>query len=508
MILAQPRVGPLLSELLAGLAAVPAAHDRMILGLASDSRELQHGECFFAYPGARGHGGTFIEAAIRAGAVAVVVDVGLNGLGDSINGVPVVKVPDLAARMGTIAARFYGNPSREMRVIGVTGTNGKTSVTHFLAHALTRIEGLGPCALAGTLGSGIPGQLVPAANTTPGPIALQRMMAQFRDRRVRSLAMEVSSHGLEQDRVAGTAFDIAVFTNLSRDHLDYHGSMAAYGAAKKRLFQWPGLKAAVLNLDDPFGQEIATEVSSALRLVGYTLQDNTWSSATMHSLVRGAELIVSSQGLRMQVETPWGAGLLKSPLLGRFNAYNLLAALAVLLDAGAPFDRALESFNTLPPVPGRLERFGSRKGQPSVMVDYAHTPDALAQALKSVREVCAGTLWCVFGCGGERDAGKRPLMGQAAEANADAIIVTTDNPRGEDPLTIIQDILSGIREQGRVQVEPDRAEAIATAIRSAREGDVVLLAGKGHETYQEIAGVRYPFSDRDLVRGILAGAMS
>jgi UDP-N-acetylmuramoyl-L-alanyl-D-glutamate--2,6-diaminopimelate ligase len=504
MILAQPRVGPLLSELLAGLAAVPAAHDRMILGLASDSREIQHGECFFAYPGARGHGGAFIEAAIRAGAVAVVVDAGQNGFGDSINGVPVIRVPDLGARMGIIAGRFFGDPSRAMQVIGVTGTNGKTSVTHFLAHALSRVEGLGPCALAGTLGYGLAGQLTPTANTTPGPIALQRMLAQLRDRRVRSLAMEVSSHGLEQGRVSGTAFDIAVFTNLSRDHLDYHGSMAAYGAAKKRLFHWPGLRAAVLNFDDPLGLEIAAEIPSVVRLLGYSLS----GKESPHALVRGTDLAVTNHGLRMQVETPWGVGLLKSPLLGRFNAYNLLAALAVLLEAGAPLDQALESLSVLPPVPGRLERFGGLSGQPSVVVDYAHTPDALAQALKSVREVCAGTLWCVFGCGGERDAGKRPLMGQAAEANADTIIVTTDNPRGEDPFAIIQTILSGIREQGRVQVEPDRAKAIAAAIRSAREGDVVLVAGKGHETYQEIAGIRHPFSDRDLVRGILAGGMS
>jgi UDP-N-acetylmuramoyl-L-alanyl-D-glutamate--2,6-diaminopimelate ligase len=329
-------------------------------------------------------------------------------------------------------------------------------------------------------------------------------MAEMVDHKTRAVAMEVSSHGLAQGRVSGVAFDIAVFTNLSRDHLDYHGTMEDYGEAKRLLFQSHGLKAAVINLDDSWGREILAGLPAEARVVGYSLDEaRAPEFPSSVPLIEGRLLAMKSEGLTLDIAAPSGCGTLKTPLLGRFNAYNLLAALGVLTELGMPFAEAVSRLSRVSGVPGRLERFG-RRGQSLVVVDYAHTPDGLEQALYALRDVCGGRLWCVFGCGGERDRGKRPLMAQVAEELADRVIVTSDNPRGEDPMAIIEDILAGMRHRERARVEPDRAEAIALALRQASRNDVVLIAGKGHETYQEIAGQRLPFSDREVVCHLLA----
>jgi len=366
----------------------------------------------------------------------------------------------------------------------------------------------GPCGLIGTLGSGPWGQLTPSTTTTPDPISLHRLLAEMRDQKVRSVAMEVSSHGLNQGRISGIRFDIAVFTNLSRDHLDYHGTMADYGEAKRLLFHSDGLKAAVINLDDSWGREILAGLTAEARVQGYSLEDAELQEIPISvPCVQGRLWAMSNEGLTLDITAPAGCGTLKNSLVGRFNAYNLLAALAVLLEVGMPFAEAIEGLSRVSGVPGRLERFGG-EGKPLIVVDYAHTPDGLEKALWALREVCDGQLWCVFGCGGERDPGKRPLMGQVAEELADQVVVTSDNPRGEDPMIIIENILAGLRHRDRAKVEPDRAKAIAETIRKAGKNDVILVAGKGHETYQEIAGRRVPFSDRDVVRGIMAGKVA
>jgi UDP-N-acetylmuramoyl-L-alanyl-D-glutamate--2,6-diaminopimelate ligase len=491
-----------LHELFAGMAAVEPSRDTEIAGLSLDSRAIQHGDCFFACSGTAREGTEFIGDAIRAGAVAVAVDQQVSELSLDPR-IPVVKVRNLKSRLGLIADRFYGSPSHHLRVIGVTGTNGKTSVSHFIAEALSGSPKYGPCGLIGTLGYGLWGALEPPATTTPDSISLHRLMAEMLDHQAHAVAMEVSSHGLAQGRVSGVAFDIAVFTNLSRDHLDYHGTMEDYGETKRLLFQSRGLRAAVINLDDPWGREILAGLPAGTRAVGYSLEEaRSPEFPSSVPLIEGRLLAMRSEGLTMDIVSPAGCGTLKTQLLGRFNAYNLLAALGVLIELGMPFATAIERLSRVSGVPGRLERFGGR-GRPLVVVDYAHTPDGLEQALYALRDVCGGRLWCVFGCGGDRDPGKRPLMAQVAEELADQVIVTSDNPRGEDPMAIIEEILSGMRHRKRVRVEPDRAEAIALAIRQASRNDVVLIAGKGHETYQEIAGQRLPFSDREVVRHLL-----
>ncbi len=490
--------GVRLSELLAGIITYPAAPDRRrVTGLAMDSRQVQAGDCFLACQGTLQHGREYIDQALKLGAGAVLIEADhpLTST-SSIGAVPWIAVPDLRAQAGIIADRFYGHPSAALLVIGVTGTNGKTSISHFIAQAVNDTWRRGPCGVLGTLGYGLLPRLESATTTTPDPITLHRLLAELRDRQARSVVLEVSSHGLEQGRVAGIKFAIAVFTNLGRDHLDYHGSMEAYGQAKLRLFQRPDLRAAVINLDDPFGQAILTELPSGVRVFGYTLGPTAPSGCPA---VGATHLAMSKQGVMMEIVAPSGRGILKSSLLGRFNAYNLLAALAVLLELGIPLDEALERLARVTSVAGRMECL---QRDPWVIVDYAHTPQGLEQALRTLREVCSGRLWCVFGCGGERDSGKRPLMGQVAEALADHLILTTDNPRSEAPAVIVQGILSGIEHKESVCVELDRAKAIEQAILHAHEEDTVLVAGKGHETYQEIRGRRLPFSDSEVVRHI------
>ena len=461
-----------LDELPDALASLP------VRGLANDSRAVQPGDLFIAVPGRRSAGTQHIGQAIARGAAAVLVDASLplpTGLP-----VPVLAVSDLAARQGVIAARFHGEPSRALKVIGITGTNGKTSVSHFLAHCLPR------CAILGTEGNGFPGHLEPATHTTPDALALQAYLARFRDQRARHVAMEVSSHALDQQRVAGVVFDTAVFTNLGHDHLDYHRDLDDYAAAKAGLFASPGLRAAVLNADDPYGARMASALAAGVRTLRYGVQ--------------GGELRGRAQarpaGLLIDIAGDFGRAQFASPLLGEFNLYNLLATLGTLLLADVPFNDAIDKLRALPPVPGRMQAL-RRPGAPLVVIDYAHNPPALESVLTALRAhvPAGGRLWCVFGCGGERDAAKRPVMGAIAARLAERVIVTDDNPRGEDVAAIAAAILAGIPDGAGALLIHDRAAAIRHAIHAADVRDVVLIAGKGAEPYQIVGAERRPFSD-------------
>ena len=489
----------LLSELLPDIAGVPA--DVVITGLVQDSRTLRPGDAFVAIgPIANdmsAHGLRFADEAKAAGAAAILFEP------PAPEDMPVphdaIAVPQLQARIGQIADRFHGSPSRAMTVVGVTGTNGKTSTVQLLAQAWT-LRGLRSGSI-GTLGAGLHGHIVPTGFTTPLVLQLHALLAELRDAGAQVVAMEVSSHALDQGRVDGVHFDVAVFTNLTRDHLDYHGDMAAYGAAKARLLAWPELRVAVINLDDAFGRELRAGLPATTHGIGL-------SSRGAQADIRGENIVLDAAGIAFDLVVGDERFPVQSTLLGRFNIDNLLAvagALHALGDAPAMIAATLAQ---LQPIAGRMNRLGgvaadgSRK--PLVVIDYAHTPDALEQALASLREHAHGRLLCVFGCGGERDRGKRAQMAAIAESNADAVIVTDDNPRNEDGDAIVAEIVAGFAHPQSVAIVRDRAFAIARAIGEAGPGDIVLIAGKGHEPYQEVAGVRHPFDDAQIAAGVLA----
>jgi UDP-N-acetylmuramoyl-L-alanyl-D-glutamate--2,6-diaminopimelate ligase len=480
-----------LSTLLRGMA-VPA-RDQEISDLVQDSREVRPGAAFIACPGRRTHGIEHVAGAVQRGAVAVIWQpaegIELPPLPEHV---VVVPVPSLSAKAGEIAARFFGEPSRALDVVAVTGTNGKTTTAYLLAQAA---EALGRrAAYLGTLGFGRPGALDHAGLTTPDVVSVQRRLAEARDAGARAVGMEVSSHALDQGRIDAVHVDTAVFTNLSRDHLDYHGTMEAYRETKAKLFQRPGLRRAVINLRDAFGNELAGRLDAGVEAVFFSTA-NDIILPRAGGWIRLPELRATTLGLTLHVESSWGGGTLRSPLVGEFNAENLLAVLGVLLGWGVPLQKALMALAGCVAPPGRMESFGGG-AQPLVLVDYAHSPDALAKALSAAREHVRGRLFCVFGCGGDRDPGKRPLMGAIAESLADAVIVTDDNPRTESSPQIIEQILDGMREPGAAQVVPDRSAAIHQAVADAEAGDVVLVAGKGHEDYQIIGTETRAFSDR------------
>ena len=482
-----------LGDLLAGHAVPPAHAQLCVSGLSLDSRAVTGGDAFVALRGSLGHGMEHAASAFAAGAVVIIAEADAEAARLPATG-PVVWIEGLRAGLGEIAARFYGDASRTLRVTGVTGTNGKTSTVQLLAQALDHLGR--SAATIGTLGAGLAGAIDAGERTTPDAISLQRLLAGFLARGATDVAMEVSSHALEQGRVDGVNFRLAVFTNLTRDHLDYHGSMEAYAAAKRRLFDMPGLTAAAINLDDAFGRELAVQLPAGVDRIGYAI-DNVAAE------VRASDIEQHANGLRFLLRTPWGEGRVESRLLGRFNVSNLLAVAAGLGALGHGFEQIRLAMGELQPVSGRMSRLGGDPGRPLVVVDYAHTPDALEQALASVRAHCAGMLVCVFGCGGERDAGKRPLMAAIAERLADRIIVTDDNPRSEDGDAIVAAIMSGFSNPAAVTRERDRGKAIRRAIADARSNDIVLVAGKGHEPYQEIAGVRHPFDDLKVAQAAL-----
>jgi len=475
-----------LRDLLADLADAGDAGDRVVHGMKLDSRAIAPGEAFVALRGRSEHGIRFAAPAIARGAIAVLAESPAPADAPVDGEVPTLWMEDLRAHLGALAARLHGDPSRELRVTGVTGTNGKTSIVQLLAHAL---ETLGRrTATIGTLGAGLSGALEEGERTTPDVISVQKLLARFRDAGVGEVCMEVSSHALDQGRVDSVRFHTAVFTNLTRDHLDYHGTMAAYGAAKQRLFEVPGLTAAIVNLDDGFGRDLAAHLPAGVRRIGYAIE-------SAEADVRASAIRLDPHGLNFQLHTPWGEGAVQSRLLGRFNVANLLAVAACLGASGFDFTAIRTALAGLQPVAGRMNRLGGERGAPLIVVDYAHTPDALEQALTSLRAHCAGALVCVFGCGGERDAGKRPQMARIAELLADRIIVTDDNPRGEDGDAIVADIVAGFAAPDAVAIARDRRRAIQVAVSEARAEDVVLVAGKGHERYQETAGVRHAFDD-------------
>lgn len=492
-----------LADLLPGLCE-PAAGALALSGLCLDSRRCASGEVFCAVRGLQGDGRCHIPEAVARGCVAVIAeesesDIALDGM---YIPVPVVKVSQLDRQLSAIAGRFYGNPGNALRLTAITGTNGKTSCSFLLGQLL---DVLGEKAgVIGTLGYGMVGvgigesTLVTTGMTTPDAIEVQRILADLVDQEAVVATMEVSSHSLDQFRVAAVFFDTAIFTNLSRDHLDYHGSEEAYGAAKARLFTWPGLNRAVINADDAFGRLLLAGLPAGVEALAYGQGD----SAT----VRASKVLYDKQGIRAQLDTPWGQGILVSPLLGEFNLYNLLAVVAAACAQGHPLPRVLEAMPVLNPVPGRMEIVALEGGDhPQVVVDYAHTPDALEKALLALRQHCAGELWCLFGCGGDRDTGKRPLMGGIAARLADRVVVTSDNPRSEQPGVIIDQILDGLVAEeayarGHVTVEPDRRTAIVETVLAARSGDTVLIAGKGHEAYQQVGNECLPFSDRAEAR--------
>ncbi len=461
-----------------------------VTNLVNDSRRVSAGDTFLAYPGERQDGRQFIPQAIAQGANAIVWEA-QGYVWDPAWQVPNLPVPQLRSKVGEFASEVYGRPSRKLCVIGITGTNGKTSCSHWLAQALSQAGR--PAAIIGTLGNGFPEQLEPSPNTTPDPIVLQKSLQRYLQQGATCAAMEVSSHALDQGRVNGVHFEVALFTNLSREHLDYHGDMKRYASAKSALFTWPELRHAVINGDDAYGEELRQKAEAqGVKVVSYGFE---------YGEVRGSNLRVGPQGLAFDVATPWGEARLESSVLGRFNAHNLLAVLSTLLVGGVPFEQAIVSVQHAQAVPGRMQQI-RLPGKPLVVVDYAHTPDALEKVLITLREISGESktsgarLICVFGCGGQRDKGKRPLMGDVAARLADAVVVTSDNPRNEEPRAIIDDILAGMVDN--YHVEEDRAAAIDYAIAHAQAGDVVLIAGKGHEDYQEIKGAKLPFSDVEV----------
>ena len=481
-----------LRELLDGIARVPGVANREVRGLQTDSRRVQPGDLFLAVPGMVMDGRDYIGDAVASGAAAIVYEAD-DGFALRAAPVPVFGLSGLRHKIGIIAERFYGSPSRRLVVIGVTGTNGKTTCTHLLAQALDQTPRR--CAVIGTLGYGFPGALNASMHTTPDAMTLQSLLAYFAEQGAVQVAMEVSSHALEQGRVNGVAFSVAVFTNLTRDHLDYHGDMQAYGKAKAGLFAVEGIKHAVINHDDAFGRSLLAGVDAQIRTLSYGIEGGD---------VRAREVRLLPDGLWLRVATPEGETELRSSLIGRFNAYYLLAVLATLLALGVKLGEAATRLSRAHAPAGRVERFGGARGLPLVVVDYAHTPDALEKILLALREHARGKLWCVFGCGGDRDRGKRPVMGEIAERLADRVVLTDDNPRHESGDAIIADILGGMSASPKVIRE--RKAAIAEAIRHADEDDIVLIAGKGHEDYQQVGDALLPYSDRDAVRALLGTA--
>lgn len=479
--------------------------------LVSDSRRVGRGDVFFAYPGeGAADGRNYIRSALEKGAAAVVYEARDFAWSEAAE-VPHLAVESLKKNAGAIAHAWYGQPDAGMFTVGVTGTNGKTSIALWTAQALARLgsvdEGVG---VIGTLGVGLVRARLEAefdatGYTTPDAVLLATRLAGLRDAGARALAIEVSSIGLVEERTAGMHFDVAVFTNLTRDHLDYHGDMASYEAAKLKLFEWPGLKHAVLNLDDPAGVRIAAHLRAGypqVAVTGYTVRgEDELPAIDGVSMLRASQLRSRPAGTEFHVDTPAGSALARTRLVGHFNVSNALAVLGVLLAKGAPLRAALDVIETLEPAPGRMQQIGGADA-PLVVIDYAHTPDALEKALAALRQVAierGGQLWCVFGCGGDRDPGKRPQMGAIAQM-ADHVLVTSDNPRSEEPRAIIEQIVAGMDRHhpgSAWQAIEDRAAAILSAVKHAGRPDVILLAGKGHEPYQEIKGRKIPFSDAD-----------
>ncbi|HET6718500.1 MAG TPA: UDP-N-acetylmuramoyl-L-alanyl-D-glutamate--2,6-diaminopimelate ligase, partial [Rhodocyclaceae bacterium] len=493
-----PRISPAPNAPVAALLAELKRRGITAVRLCNDSRRVQRGDVFVAYPGAKSDGRSFIAEVLERGAALVLAEAA--GLDANAAAEPrVLAVAQLRELLGELAAAVHGHPASHLHLIGVTGTNGKTSSTQWIASTLAAAGQR--CAQIGTLGNGFPGELDQSANTTPDALTLHSELQRYLDAGAVACAMEVSSIGLDQGRCNGASFSTAVFTNLTRDHLDYHGEMAAYAAAKRRLFVWPGLQTAVVNVDDPFGRELLA-LTTARRKIAYSLRGA--ESGVADVFLHAGKIEHTARGLSFEFAVDNRVYTVEAPVVGDYNVANLLAVAGALLGAGVD-ERELPSLlsGVLPP-PGRMQRYGGAYA-PLVAVDYAHTPDALENALAALRPAAVqrgGKLVCIFGCGGDRDRGKRPLMGQVATRLADMVWVTSDNPRSEDPAAIIAEIVGGAGPAARVEI--DRRSAIAAAIGEATAADVLLVAGKGHEDYQEIRGRKFPYSDALVVNAQLA----
>ena len=477
-----------LSELLQGFAVVE--NDRVITGLALDSRQVKPGNAFIAVAGVEKHGLNYAQQAIELGATVIIYETPVaDEMLDGLSNVLLVGIRGLGLITGFVAARYYGDPTKKLNVIGITGTNGKTSCSHFLAQVLA------DCGIIGTLGWGETGKLLQIINTTPDALFMQKVMAEFVGQKKQAVAIEVSSHGLEHGRVNGVQFKGVVFTNMSRDHLDFHGSMQAYLQAKLALFEKPGVEFAVINLDDQYCEQIIAAVPENIECWGYS---KLGRKARQGESIAATDVQHGQEGVGFTVRWRNEQVTLGAPVFGDFNVENMLAVLATMLALKIPLPDAAQAMSEIRPVAGRMERIVNAKGMPAVFVDYAHTPDALEKALSSLKEHCRQTLWVVFGCGGDRDQGKRSEMGRIAGQWANRIVLTDDNPRSEASDKIINDILLGCQTE-ITEVIPDRKTAIKSVLDRAACADWVLIAGKGHEDYQEIKGVRIPFSDQVIV---------
>jgi UDP-N-acetylmuramoyl-L-alanyl-D-glutamate--2,6-diaminopimelate ligase len=489
--------------LLDGIAKIPASEAR-VSDLTLDSRQVREGSLFFALPGQNAHGLKFAADAAARGASVVLwepdSDAMLPALPPSVFA---AAIPNLKNLVGRIADRFFNWPSSHLRIAGITGTNGKTTCAYLLAQCLERLGSA--AAYMGTIGWGRPATLAVPTHTTPDAVTVQRTLAQLRASGVREVAMEVSSHALEQGRIDGVRFQVAAFTNLTRDHLDYHGTMQKYAAAKAKLFQVADLKHIVLNVGDEFGRTLARDYSGSASLIAVWVGAGG-SGWLADRVLHATQVRLDPRGISIELDGSFGKLTVKTQLMGRFNAENSLVVIACLLSLGVSLSDAANALAECKPAPGRMEVVkADARNKPTVVVDYAHTPDALSKALNAAREHCEGALWCVFGCGGDRDSGKRPVMGAIADELADQIIVTDDNPRSEDPQVITAGIVSGIKSHA-VRVIHDRGEAIATALKEAQAADVVLIAGKGHEDYQIYGETRRSFSDRSEALRYLGAA--
>ncbi|KMY86733.1 UDP-N-acetylmuramoylalanyl-D-glutamate-2,6- diaminopimelate ligase [Candidatus Paraburkholderia calva] len=477
------------------------AHAQSGAQLHADTRSLKSGDVFLAYAVDGADNRPYLDAALASGAAAALYQP------ENFAGKPdaskTLAVPALNNLAGPIAAAWYGEPTASMLTVGVTGTNGKTSCSTWIATALTVLGR--PCAIVGTLGTGMPGKLTHSGFTTPDAPQLQRNLAQLKAQGAEGVAMEVSSHALHQGRVNGVDFDVAIFTNLTQDHLDYHVTFEAYEAAKARLFAWPTLKTAIVNRDDAAGQRLIESLRGKVRTIAYGIDMPEAAAPSADAML----LATSVRATTFHLSSDWGEAEVEVGTLGVFNVSNLLAVLGVLLEVGVPFDAAIARIARLESVNGRMERLGGRitSDEPLVVIDYAHTPDAFDKTLAVLRPIAAargGQLVCMFGCGGDRDAAKRPLMGAIAERLADQVVITSDNPRSEEPMSIIDQIAAGMQDAAKAHRIEDRASAILQAIRSAAREDVIVLAGKGHEATQEIMGKKRAFSDQDHARLALA----
>ncbi len=491
-----------LLDLIHGLADCQGRENEFAIevsGIQLDSRQVRPGDLFLATFGHTHDARDFIGAAVSRGAAAVLAESGRDWRGvRQLGKTPVIAVDHLMAKSSEIAGRFYRDPSTRMSVIGITGTNGKTTCSQYIARLLAAAGS--PAGVIGTLGYGVPDQLAECALTTPDAVFTQKALAEMAAAGLDTVAMEVSSVGLHQWRAQGVRFEIAIFTNLTRDHLDYHDSMEDYGASKRRLFSGAGLRHAIVNLDDPYGIRMVNDLRSKLEVTTYGIGNR-------QATIRAEEVAVTHRGFRAEIHTPAGSGSIDCKLLGRFNVSNILAVVGALLACRArlgdlDIERICELVSGLQAVDGRMEVWGG-SDDVTVVVDYSHTPDGLQGALAALREHFTERLWCVFGCGGNRDKGKRPIMGALAEKLADHTVITDDNPRLEDGDSIVNQILSGMAAPGTVHVERDRERAIAHAIAQAEPGDVVLIAGKGHEEYQQIGARRRHFSDAGVARQAL-----